>query len=176
MKKLFAIILVGLFMPIFCFGAVNYDRNPSGYYIKNPVIFSVSFDNFIDICPTPTGRTHWKIEARGTNYWSPKYASTTKNVVWEKVFPVGTSVDRVRIICLDIGENYYGGADLEYNAGNDIFEIVEYDMFFTGGTAVGDTTGVITDLFAGLGPFLWAFMGIPLGFVVVKRIIKIIPK
>lgn len=42
--------------------------------------------------------------------------------------------------------------------------------------SVTSTTGLIGDLFNAIGPFIWLFIGIPLAFVVIQRIIKIMPK
>lgn len=42
--------------------------------------------------------------------------------------------------------------------------------------AVASTTAYIGDLFGALSPFIWLAIGIPLGFMVIKKVIGLIPK
>jgi len=42
--------------------------------------------------------------------------------------------------------------------------------------AVASTTAYIGDLFGALAPFVWLAIGIPLGFMVIRKVITLIPK
>lgn len=187
MKKLFAIILVGLLLPTFSFAILTYERNPSDFTFRSPVEISVSVDNFdeIDVYVWPEVMNYWTIFVYKTS-WEDLYydpilvASTTLSHTFTIDLPVGSYISVDAMVCPN--STFEGrnppceyGVFLEYDEDNPIFEITG-PLFELPITSVGSTTGILNDLLNDIGPFIWLFIGIPLGFVVVKRIIKIIPR
>lgn len=82
-KFLLSIFIAGfLILPAFVFGAINYERDPSGYTITSPIHFDISFDDISEICygdppNEPTG--NWKVRIwdwEGENAYDSEQFST----------------------------------------------------------------------------------------------------
>lgn len=180
-KKLFFSILgILIFIPFSVFSAVIYERTPSDYTIESPVNISVSIDDFYVVC---SRRPNWQIEIYNTNwetaFWSEIFTSTTLSASVDFDLPVDSYI-YVDICCFLEGEDC-GDSDydytLEYNNDNPIFEIIEpVSPFALPINSVNSTIAYIGDLFTSIGGFIWLIIGIPLGFIVIKRVIALMPK
>lgn len=182
MKKLTLLILAGFLLPAFCFGAVGYERTPSGYTISNPVSFALTgvFDEY------PTGLSWNLMFWYGVETYESEQCFSTNNGTDEIILPLGVYT-RVQIKVYEQYADCTGddvSYNLEFNEGNPIFEVVEEEeeeeegggLFQLPENSVGSITGTIDDLINAIGPFIWAFIGIPLAFVVINRIKKIFPR
>jgi hypothetical protein len=190
MKKLIALILAGLLVPVFVFATITYDRTPTGTEINEgiPIDISLSFTTTSELdlwdgtdwwgiyfnCetePNCSGYQEWPLpcvetSATQTNAWVGLTPPIGEWTIWT----LGADTEDN---CENFAGDYLG--DLELDSGFAIME-VRVPIFTLPGTSVGSTTGIVGGLLDAIGPFIWAFIGIPLGFVVVRRIIKIIPK
>lgn len=180
MKKfIFSFIVAGLLLlPAFVFGAINYSRIPTGKVIQNPVNFDIYFDNLSEFCAYLGQAVTWGLMYVGE-------ATTTRSTLigippsenvshtFTENLPLGnyTIVD---IGCFNVnGELLEGSVTLE--AGTPAFKIIP-KIFTLPSTAIASSTDFIGSLIGAIGPFIWLFIGIPLAFVVIKRVIKIVPR
>jgi hypothetical protein len=203
MKKnvLIVLILAGfLIVPTFCL-AQNYNRIPSGSPITSPV----SFDVEIDICKIYLTQEECEA-VQPPCYWYDTFcqdASLGIILSWNLYFqsPEETQSED----CVDISENshlfienfevgknfnevgLYGWTGADCTGDIEFQPVLEglpgFSIIAGGGSiftlppdAVASTTGFIGDLFGAVGPFIWLFIGVPLGFVVIERIKKVMPK
>ena len=174
-------ILSTLILPSFVLGAVIYERTPAGLEINNPVKFDISgvLDTY------PLGQS-WRISTTDDN-WDSLYwgCFLTNDGIIEENLPLETYlyVD-LRVYSNDtcFVPGQIATEELEANAENPIFEVVApvlvgpikagFDEHVPG-TAITSITAYIGDLFTSTGPFLWLFMGIPLAFLVIDKVIKL---
>jgi hypothetical protein len=154
MKKFLSIFIL-LLLPTFCFGAISYDRTPSGSSISNPVNFEVSFSSASEMkCADWLGSswTRWSITAHPTNdepdnWYHPWtkgewYSSTTLSGTFTSTGGGGvydnldlTNYDSVCLACCSIEEEQElcGCGDTEnivelegtFDSGETIFSVVE---------------------------------------------------
>jgi len=180
MKKLFAIILTGLLLPVFSvLGAVDYDRSPDGNMVTSPVSFEVSIDAFAETgCSTST---YWGVLLTGTppgytEFIGGLVASTTTSTSPSFSPPTGQEIGLVSFACSMDGSTLDSeGNVLEGTDGLTAIFTIYASLFSLPGTAISGVLGFITDLLDAIGPLIWLIIGIPLAFVVIVRIIKIVP-
>lgn len=189
--KIISILITGfLLLPVFVFGAVGYTRTPSGYTISNPITFDIL--GVLDEYPTFLS---WRLGYFVGDDSPPTYVSqcfTTNNGSAVEFLALG-EYTRVSLYGSEAYADCFGDIwtiDLEgdRNAPTPyppIFEVVEGEpaepatstpLFTLPSSAVASSTGWITDLFDTFWVLIALVIGIPLAFVVIKRIIKIMPK
>jgi hypothetical protein len=185
MKKILLPIIISgvLIFPALAFGAVSYDRVPSGYNVYNPLYFSVSFSDLLSDWPEIETCNSWNLSIIDSNsqehYTSDCEATTTTSHTFtETLDPV--EYDYVSAYCYTdeactIGD-YVDDLILETNAGDVIFDVSNSGIVFTiPKKATASTTGFMGDIINDWWPFFALIIGLPLGFVVINRIKKIVP-
>lgn len=177
MKKILLLILVGVLFPVLAFAQISYSRSPSGYTITNPVSFSIG-GVFEFLPPVDTG---WKVGLYkaivGKVYESDCF--TTTDGIYTETLSSGEYVRVELSYYTDGGCAIFDGAlDLEYNAGNPIFEIptplppAKYiplpdDL----NTSILATIG---ELFTDLSPLVASIgIGLPVAFWGVRKVISL---
>lgn len=181
-KILVSTILLMLFLfPFSVLGATIYERTPSGYTIENPVSFEVGFDTWGEVCSKPES-VKWAIQVFGVvGYeliWeSDNQASTTKSVIFETNLSF-LEYQAVVFDCRDINDiTTYDSHPLESDPfGDPIFEVIAPPVIppITAGFedyTMASTTAYIGDLWNSAGVYIYLFIGIPLGFWIIKRVI-----
>lgn len=179
MKKLLTIILAGLLLPVFVLG-ISVDKNT--YFAGEDILITevatstnyvqmfregeeYSIGDWFPLEPLPISIIEvWEMTPEDMEeYFYPEtyyFIEMTEECSPEEYSICKASpnfVAETSFLIIEAGPEY-----------TPLFELPE--------TSVDSTTGFITDLFDAIGPFIWLFLGIPLGFVVVKRIIKVVPK
>lgn len=186
MKKnffIFSILIAGfLMLPAFCFGAVEYSRNPSGYAIQNPVSFDISFNDFEIDTGCAVIYNYWGIVANildeGEDWFSDEfYASTTQSQIITGTLPLN-EYSQVSFTCSIQGTQVDNVTEtLEGTGHYAIFEVVSGAVLFSlPEEAVASTTGIMSDLINDIFVFIALAIGIPLGFYVVKKWLAFMPK
>lgn len=184
MKKFTILILAGLLLPAFCFGAFTYSRTPSGYTISNPLNFNVSFDTKEELCEgiyPYENTTHWRIGVRDNSHnWflSEIYLIENKNLVWNTQLPLGEYI-RVSALCSDDGITFNYGHRFEDNNENPVFEMVEAEAPAGGiwtipSDFLSTTTAYIGDTFSGIWTLIALVIGLPLSFWAIKKVIALV--
>lgn len=190
MKKPFltiSILTAGfLIVPAFCLGAVTYLRTPAGYTIQNPVSFEVTFDteeDFLAECPYPGFQNYWGLYftyGETGELWTIALASTTLSYNFILNLPIADDYLTVSGMCADtpdftLGTSFVATPFFERDDPNVIFEVV--GKFFTlPENAIASTTNTVGDLVDAVFPFIAVFVGLPLGFYVVKKWLDFMPK
>ena len=161
------------------FGAFEYERTPSEYSIFNPVTFDVSF--ITSDCPATT--TIWRIGGADDTYetiFSSEWVDiATTTGIFEINVPLATYY-YIGLGCWADEENRQTLNPLEFDEGNPLFEVlsseptpfIETDEIFVAGV-IGYVRGWLG---SGIFPLLAMFIGIPLAFVVIKRVIALLPQ
>lgn len=195
-KKIVIAILIcfGLFLGYSVLGAVEYQRIPSDYYILENT--TTTFNVELEGCPE--GSNSWTIQiwdkfARKAppppippSHYSPCYSTSTLSQSWQIIFPISdyTAVSYwcyASDICsmppIEVGPQYFLEGDRE----GVIFEVVSTlppptFVRINKNFVAGIVTYVKKLVGSGLTPFLVMIIGLPFAFVVIKKIIALIPK
>lgn len=176
-KKIVLLLIVGLFLAVgsSAFGAVGYERTPSGYTIENPVSFSVSgvFDEY------PTALSY---QIRVSNDLYEQILSdcfSANNQIVEMTLPFDEYVSVGMILNTELGcGSYMSETDLEYDGGDIIFEVVEGEEeerkpFFTiENSDITTLMASVSDIFTDADFFIMLAVGLPLAFWIINRIVK----
>lgn len=176
---IFSILFTGiLLLPVFVFGATSYLRTPSGYTISDPISFFVSWENFHDICWQ--GDNVWGLayeKKDWTSIYSECISSDINSYTFIENLPL-TEYVRVGIVCgVDVCNKNSFSNPLEYIPYfQTIFKIIPPPLLTLPENAISNSVAYIGDLINSISVFIWLFIGVPLGFVVIKKIIKIMPK
>lgn len=192
MKKFTVLILAGLLLPAFCFGAYSYERTPSGFTIENPVSFEISFDDY-DVDTGCVGYDYWAMSLSTGGGVSEDYepltflASTTKNHTWTQFAPMSTPPEAdlpvrtyisVDFACSPVEiptyEDWINGVYI-----GDNFEVVEGEEeagFISGINTdfLASTTAYVGETFTDLWTLIALVMGLPLGFWGIKKVIGLV--
>lgn len=169
--------------PFVVLGAVDYQRTPSGFYVSSPITIDLSFDAWAETGCDELGQNYWGVIIYGTppdwtEFISEFVASTTKSISAEFSLSVGQECGLVSFACSIDGEtlNNDGNEQEEIDGGQTpIFEVIGNIITITS-QSVASTTAYIGDLINSISDFLWLIIGIPLGFVVIKKAMFFIPK
>lgn len=187
MKKLYLIISLAVLLLIgnSAFGAVTYERSPSGTEITSPVSFSVTLDDIFDLeFDEEIGVGYWAIVAGGeeAEYWSEAIASTTLSTTFLISVPTGEAITNI-LSCAcppefdfnacseNLGDNC-SNTGISLESGEPAFTII-YSFIPISSDFVVSTLAYINQGIGGLGPFLYVIIGLPLAFWVIKKILDI---
>jgi len=182
MKKLFStlIALTGLFiLPAMASASITYSRTPAGATISNPVSFNINIGAFYPACDPNGGDRYWTMRVSATSsvfYYSNYIASTTlSNVFVFDSLPLGNYYT-VQMGCSVNGITYKPGTIIEQ--GGIIFTIIEAtpevgSVFTLPPDFNSGSLDVASDLVNNSWELIALIIGIPLAFVVIKRIINI---
>lgn len=181
----FTILLVMFLFPFSVLGAVDYLRTPSGYTISNPVSFSVSADNYEELKSLcyDNDFAFWGVLTRDLEFnpfYSDLVASSTLSDIFEMTLNFRKYLE-VEFVCYNEAQGQIGDYKLEQNGVEGIFEVVESppyegDFITITTSSVASTTAYIGDLIGSISGLLWLIIGVPLGFVVIKKAMLFIPK
>lgn len=172
-KKIIVLSVVGLLSAGLVFGADIYTRNPSGFSISNPV--SLRFQGALD---NPEVHS-WKFKVNNmimVDYFSDCF--TTNDETWTNDFPL-SQYSWVRImtwtddVC-SVGENDW---TLEYDEMSPIFEVVPpppYNYVPIDPNLPMDMLAFAGEMFNDLGSLITLAVGVPMAFVVIKKVISLI--
>jgi len=173
MKKIITITILsilGISLATFVFAEPDYERISKGYFLQNPVKFDV----------TNVEGESWRIRLDDMNdgyNFDECYASTTQGIV-ETNFLL-KKYKRVVIQWFNYGDcsSVAGSYTAEYDAGNPIFEIIAVQWLpVTNDFTAGIIGYVRAFVGSGMFPFIAMIIGIPFAFVVLKRVINLMPK
>lgn len=176
----FSLLLVGNQV----FGAVSYERTPSGYTIENPVSFYISFDDYSEICDIEEF-DWWSVyiysehpENEQEIFSEDRIVPTTKSHTFVETLPLGIYTE-IKPACCDIEECYDTDPELEkeeWTLGG-IFEVVEIPVlsYLTIPAQLpADMLAYSGNLFTDLGLLITMTAGLPIGFKVIKKIIALV--
>lgn len=160
---------------------IMYSRTPSGSSISNPVSFDVNLGAFYPNCQPADGDRYWSFRVQATSsnfYYAEEYvASTTLNYIF--VFDDLPLQDyyAVQYGCSVDGITYKPGGNLE--TGNPAFTIVEAEtppasVFTLPADFNSGLTAVASDLVNNSWEIIALIIGIPLAFVVINKIKKLV--
>lgn len=182
-NKILILILAGLFLPVFVFAEASYERTPAGYFIESPITIET------DIATTCEGLLSWKMSIWQTYqlpctqpncYASECYLVSEPSKIWIVDLPaeeyVGTSYTCFsELSCVPPPALAFW---LEYDEGNIVFEVVaegpEYNILPS-----VNTTGILAyagRIFTDLEGIVILLIGIPVGFLVIKKAIGLVKK
>lgn len=181
MKKIIVILSL-LLIPNFAFAVISYTQTPAGFFPTSPVRIQVSFTDPVEACELDCGAgdppfTQWNIELFGNAPdWdfvasSPLVNCAINSQTYDFILPVGTEVGAISFGCGVVGD---GTAIID--TGFEIFEVIEQNNHIISTTTenVNSMLGYVGQIFTDLGVWIWVAIGIPVGFYVVKRVIKLV--
>ena len=173
MKKIITITILsilGISLATFVFAIPDYERLSKGYFLQNPIKFDI----------TGIAGNSWRLNVydmdSGYNFGQCR-ASTTQGVI-EETLPLKKYQ---RVVIQWFGDENCGpiaGSDAaEYDSGNPIFEIIPVQWLpVTNDFTAGIIGYVRAFVGSGMFPFIAMIIGIPFAFVVIRKVIDLVPK
>ncbi|MCJ7792957.1 MAG: hypothetical protein MUP45_03190 [Candidatus Marinimicrobia bacterium] len=181
MKKIILIFsALLLVLPFSVFGAVSYERTPAGTSITSPVQIEVSFGNWAEVG-----------FPEEVNFWNVVVAqSIEKSLFGSNCLPI-TILSGDFSIPLPVEDYYsvsFGGGLTEQNCidgveGGEIFlEGDDTSVIFSvanfipiGSNVITGAVAYINDVAVGIYPLLFLFIGVPLAFWVIGKVVDLFP-
>ena len=180
-KKIIVLSLFGLLLGSSAF-AINpdYQRIPSDYTITNPVNFEVSHNDVCSIFAEHYYRLQIvDLEGILPIHWTEIVDCSIPTYTFEETLELGTYY-QVLFHCVGSeGVSYSAWSVEDINAGLDpIFEVVEGEpelaIIPVDPNLPTDMLGYAGILFTDLGSLIIMAVGVPMGFVVIKKVISLI--
>lgn len=174
-----------LVLPFSVFGAVSYERTPSNIWINLPLTISLTLDTWED-----TGCT--TLQEPDANYWGiflnaccgseggdyePQEWIASSTLSYDFTFPlmeIGCQYGEVLLACSREGITY-DDSFITLETGEPAFGVIENGANFVpiSGNFLASTTAYINDMAVGIFPLLALFVGIPLAFWFLGKVIEI---
>jgi len=186
-KILFLVAVVGIFaFGLPAFASISYSRTPSGTEITSPVNFNVALDSFEDL-GCGANEPYWNLIIVDSNdewYYEPDFtvASTILEFHQNRPVELGSYKEVSPICCLDSNCNNFNGGGIwfEGGQGETIFSVVSGEPTPPPASASlislpsGFVNGMLAwvgNAFTDLAPLIVIFIGLPLAFWGISRVI-----
>lgn len=172
MKKiiLISLILTGLFLGFSILAEPSYERISKGYFLQNPIKFDI----------TDVGGNSWRLNIwdmdSGYNFGQCR-ASTTQGIIEETLLLKKYQRVLVQWFNYENCVSVAGSYSAEYDGGNPIFEIIPVQWLpVTNDFTAGIIGYVRAFVGSGMFPFIAMIIGIPFAFVILRKVIELVPK